>query len=431
MDLVLSGGEDQLLSSLQFKLPPSASYIQERRLVSWYPSGASTFSPNGVREARFVITGDSWLDPASLRINMKIRNNSGQPIQLASSAHSICRRMRLMVGGVTIEDIDSYSRNAQLFQRMLQTPDMCMNDGIESGTIYQGDVTNATLPRERPIVIEPGTVTLSLTPLLGFLSCKKLIPLRYLGGLQLYIEFADFDDALSVESPGRTFVVEQLALRGATVRLDSALESSFASLLTSSRALVFSCNTITTQHQAVPLGASLTMSAVRALSRLNAVFVTFKGAQTFVNADGVLQNVLPNYNQECVSFLNPGRSDNNESLMEWQLQIGSKKFPDSPATSVPETFSLLRQALGVYDSDIRSLNMTTQSYGDTGFVIGIPLQTQAGVFSSGYSTRSGDLLTFTAKNLETTLGRGVGTIYLHMLSEQLIEIRESGVSVLD
>jgi hypothetical protein len=204
MDLVLSGGEDQLLSSLQFKLPPSASYIQERRLVSWYPSGASTFSPNGVREARFVITGDSWLDPASLRINMKIRNNSGQPIQLASSAHALCRRMRIMVGGVTLEDIDSYSRNAQLFQRMLQTPDMCMNDGIESGTVFQGGITNGTLPRERPIVIEPGTVTLSLTPLLGFLSCKKLIPLRYLGGLQLYIEFADFDDALSVESPGRT-----------------------------------------------------------------------------------------------------------------------------------------------------------------------------------------------------------------------------------
>ena len=115
--------------------------------------------------------------------------------------------------------------------------------------------------------------------------------------------------------------------------------------------------------------------------------------------------------------------------MEWQLQIGSKKFPESPATSLPETFSLLRQALGVYDSDVRSLNMTLQSYSDTGFVIGIPLQATPGVFSSGYSTRNGDLLT-TAKNLSTT-ERGAGHIYLHMLSEQLVEIRESGVSVLD
>ena len=282
MDLVLSGGEDQLLSSLQFKLPPSASYVQDRRLVSWYPSGASTFPPTGVREARFVITGDSWLDPATLRINLKIRNDSGQPIQLASSAHALIRRMRLMAGGVTLEDIDHYSRVSQVFQRMLQTPDWCTNDGIEAGTIYS-EGRPATLCHETPIIIQPGVVTLSLTPLLGFLSCKKLIPLRYLagGGLQLYIEFADFDDALSMGSVGRTYQIEQLALRGAVVRLDSALESSFSSLLTSGggRSLTFSCNTIHTQTQAIPVGATLTMSAVRALSRLNAVFVSFRGAQ--------------------------------------------------------------------------------------------------------------------------------------------------------
>ena len=165
MDLVLSGGEDQLLSSLQFKLPPSASYIQERRLVSWYPSGASTFSPYGVREARFSITGESWLDPASLRINLKLRNPNAVAIQMASCAHSLIRRMKLLIGGVFVEDVDHYSRNAQLFQRMLQTPDWCTNDGIENGAFYQEGQAAATLPHEQPIVVQPGTVTLSLSRL--------------------------------------------------------------------------------------------------------------------------------------------------------------------------------------------------------------------------------------------------------------------------
>ena len=249
--------------------------------------------------------------------------------------------------------------------------------------------------------------------------------------MQLLIEFADFDDALAVNSVGRTYEIEQLALRGATVRLDSALESSFASLLMQNRALTFSMNTVHTQTQAVPVGTSLTMSAVRAQSRLNALFVTFRGADTYVNNAGQIIAVDPYNNHEVVSFLNPGETDNNQSLMEWSLQIGSKRFPDSPATSLPETFSLLRQAVGVYDSDIRSLNMTLQSYSDTGFVIGVPLQTQAGVFSSGYSTRSGDLLTFTAKGLTIQNGRGAGHVYLHLFSEQLVEIREGGVSVLD
>lgn len=420
MDLVLSGGEDQLLSSLQFKLPPSASYIQERRLVSWYPSGASTFSPTGVREARFSITGESWLDPASLRVNLKLRNPNALPIQLASCAHSLIRRMKLLIGGVVVEDIDHYSRNAQLFQRMLQTPDWCTNDGIESGAFYHEGQTAATLPHEQPIVVQPGTITLSLTPLLGFLACKKFLPLRY-APMQLYIEFADAEDALSPGTVGLTYQVEQLSLRGAVVRLDSALESSYASLLMQNRALTFSMNTVHTQSQAVPVGPSLTMSAVRAQSRLNALFVTFRGAP----------NAVDELRHEAISFVNPAIYDNNSSQMEWILQIGSKKFPDSPATSLPETFSLLRQAVGVYDSDIRSLNMTLQSYQVNGFVIGVPLQTMSGVFSSGYSTRSGDLLTFTAKNLSDIVGRQAGHVYLHLLSEQLIEIRESGVSVLD
>ena len=72
----MSGGEDVLLESLRFKLPNSASYIQERRLVSWHPTGASTFSPTGVRQARFNITSSGWLDPASLRINLRLRNLS-------------------------------------------------------------------------------------------------------------------------------------------------------------------------------------------------------------------------------------------------------------------------------------------------------------------------------------------------------------------
>ena len=114
MDLVLSGGEDQLLSSLQFKLPPSASYIQERRLASFYPSGASTFSPGGVRECRFAITSESWLDPASLHINLTLRNPSADVIALAAGGSSLIRRMRIMAGGVTIEDISHYSRNASV-----------------------------------------------------------------------------------------------------------------------------------------------------------------------------------------------------------------------------------------------------------------------------------------------------------------------------
>ena len=73
MDLVVSGTDDSLVEQLSFKLPSTASYANERRLVSAFPSGASQFSPDGVRVARFVITGENWLDPSTLRPAFKLK----------------------------------------------------------------------------------------------------------------------------------------------------------------------------------------------------------------------------------------------------------------------------------------------------------------------------------------------------------------------
>ena len=136
------------------------------------------------------------------------------------------------------------------------------------------------------------------------------------------------------------------------------------------------------------------------------------------------------FKHEVLSFLNPFVAVGNAFNMSWMVQVGSKKYPEQEVTSIAESFSLLSQATGVYDSDIRTLNLTRQSYGNLNFVIGVPMQTSAGVFGSGLDTRSGDLLTVTCKNLAEN-GRGVGKIYLHILNELVVEIREGSVSVLD
>ena len=321
---------------------------------------------------------------------------------------------------------------------MLQTKETVVNNGIEDGQDYADDFAGGG--SVRPLVLEPNQETvLSITPLLGLMSCKKLLPLRY-SPLQLYIEFADADDALGTPdiSPGRDYLVQNVKLLAGLVRLDSALESIFASFLMQNRALTLSFNTVSVQSQVMPAGNDqFQMSVVRAQCRINAVFVSFKAPPYFLGQNG---EQVPNFNyyfDEVTSFINPSAILGNDlgreakHLMEWTVQIGSKKWPESPATSNPETFSLLRQAIGTYDSDIRTLNITRNEYGQSRHVIGVPMQTQAGVFGSGYSTRSGDLLTFSAKGLQQNFPRSVGTCYIHILNEVLLEIREGGVSVLD
>lgn len=76
MDLIISGSEDSLTNAFSFDIPPTTSYEQKRSLVSYHCSGASTFSPEGVKVARIVFTvGDGgWLDPSSLRLTGRIAN---------------------------------------------------------------------------------------------------------------------------------------------------------------------------------------------------------------------------------------------------------------------------------------------------------------------------------------------------------------------
>ena len=71
----LSSTQEALLSSLDFKLGESANYVTRRRMGTvFYTSGASTFTQQGVRVARFQITSNEWLDMSSLRVQFTLKS---------------------------------------------------------------------------------------------------------------------------------------------------------------------------------------------------------------------------------------------------------------------------------------------------------------------------------------------------------------------
>ena len=76
----------------------------------------------------------------------------------------------------------------------------------------------------------------------------------------------------------RDFELNQCELMFSTVRLDSALEAGFSSMMLSGRALQLSLRTVICQQSIIPAGAVEHQASVsRALSRIAAIFVTFQG----------------------------------------------------------------------------------------------------------------------------------------------------------
>ena len=112
--------DDALIGGLSYKLKPGASYVTNRRSVSYFASGGNTYSPSGVKVMKFNLTGDQWLDPSTFRVAFQLNNHNGQtsgsvpvPIMLQPLSWNpavFFRRARLICGGQVIEDIDDFNR---------------------------------------------------------------------------------------------------------------------------------------------------------------------------------------------------------------------------------------------------------------------------------------------------------------------------------
>ena len=117
VEAIANGVEDVLIDSLSFKLNPGASYITNRKSVTWWVSGSQSYSSGQSRVIRIAINGDGWLDPSTVRMIYSLRNNAPgvtAKLRTISGPWSLFKRVRVMYGGANVEDIDNYARTHQM-----------------------------------------------------------------------------------------------------------------------------------------------------------------------------------------------------------------------------------------------------------------------------------------------------------------------------
>merc|ERR1712086_880036 len=85
-------------------------------------------------------------------------------------------------------------------------------------------------------------------------------------------------EAALVAGSSTSYELQEMSIRCAVVKLDSALESSFANMLMNNRALTLRYVTHSCQQMILPANSTeMSISLVRAYSRLNGLFITFQG----------------------------------------------------------------------------------------------------------------------------------------------------------
>ena len=183
VEAMANGIEDRLIDGLSFKLAPGASYITDRRSVTFHPQGSNIYSSqSGTKLIRIAITGDHWLDPSTFRISYELSNtdtNVAHRLRPLVSPWAFFRRLRVLAGGQLVEDIDYYNRVHQMFS-LLIAKESCQNNQAEAFGYQSTEPRDLATKYQLSGIAGQQAQVVLFKPLCGLLSQNKYLPIRYM-----------------------------------------------------------------------------------------------------------------------------------------------------------------------------------------------------------------------------------------------------------
>ena len=212
VEAIANGIEDKLIDGLSFKMNPGASYVVDRRSVTFHPQGSNIYkTKEGTKLIRILLTGDNWMDPSTLRILFQLNNDETDETKMLrplSGPWAFFRRMRILAAGQLVEDIDQYNRIHEMLQFFVAGESRENDAGEAFGFVHNKHV--ATTAAAFSGIKQGQGLQVLFKPLSGLLNQNKMMPLRY---APITIELELVDDA--TEPVWSTYVASDGAVAAA------------------------------------------------------------------------------------------------------------------------------------------------------------------------------------------------------------------------
>ena len=455
--------EDYLIDGLSFKLAPGASYVTNRRSVTFYPQGGNSYTPNGVKVIRIGLTGDGWLDPSTLRVmydlnNVTTNTTAGDTKVLRPVGGPWCffRRMRLLAGGTVFEDIDNYARTHEMFHTLVspikRQNDTCEGFGVVGDILRNRGAHPEGFPAQTPAtysgIPKASAMSVLFKPLSGLFAQTKFIPLKY---CPLILEFEVVNDVndpviysataasadaavFTISNSSNEWMISQVQLKCDLVTLDNGLENEYSKHLLTGKSLPINYDTYISQMQTIS-DYTYSCNITRSLTRLKSVFVNFDGEGIGEPAAGLLPTTGAEVRKTFNDFYHPSGdylTQYQDKEIEFQIQIGSKLYPEYPIRSVQEAFTQLMKCLGINNSAFHGVDIYPLEYRSHKFIIGIDTEKILEAGFTGINTKAGDLMVVKVKQASgITQANLCNKMFITLHSDQILNIRDTGVDVFD
>jgi len=424
--------DDALIGGLSYKLKSGASYVTNRRSVSYFASGGNQFSSSGVKCCKFNITGDQWLDPSTFRVAFQLNNHNAAPLKLQPLSWNpavFFRRARLICGGSVIEDIDDFNRLSLMLTDLMpedEQHDVACEGFGNFDFLADDEAADQRKGYRMDDYDLSGNVHVSrrvqFKPMLGLFNQEKLIPLRYCP-IQIELELVNqTTDAVSIQAAngftnGSNWDITDIQCKCDLLELDSSLQNEYASHLLSGKSLPINFSTWNHTNQSTGNDKNFSAHITRAVTRLKSIFMTLH------KPDNVTY-------KQCNDFYHPCTNSGVLTLANehsYQVQIGNKLVPEYPVTSLSESYSQLKKTVG------RSFKMHSSWYRSRKYIIGLDLEKISGAGFTGMSTKAGDMLTVNFRDCDAS---GVADsvpsrMFCALNYDCILNISDGGVILLD
>ena len=285
-------------------------------------------------------------------------------------------------------------------------------------------------------------------PMLGLFNQFKFIPLKacpLVLELELVSNFTDCivspdvsGDFPASESAPNThqstsgeFELNNCFLQCDVVSLDNDLHNKYVAHLLDGKELPIIYNTYICQSNSVVGQATINATVVRSVSKLTATFITFYKADATGGTTEVHKEYNRFYHPSTRTTFSTHGNYNPDNDLEFQLQLGSKLFPEYPCKSLTQAFYYLRKALNLPLFHQHHLSIEFNQYKTDKFIFAMNMEKVPESSYTGINTKAGQQLLIRVKpSGSMDVSFMPDTIYITLVSEQILSICDAGVQIL-
>jgi hypothetical protein len=136
-------------------------------------------------------------------------------------------------------------------------------------------------------------------------------------------------------------------------------------------------------------------------------------------------------NDDAIAEDNSRPTFDEKGEFKFYVQIGSKMYPEYPIRSHSEAYSQLKKTLGIQSSNVHSFDINAKEYRDHKLILATDCEKVLDAGWTGLNTRAGDLMRVTLEYNSTEAARLADQMHIVLHSDQIVEIRDTGIQIFD